>query len=80
MQLSNYSGRSLPNLVNTRNKITSEWTLYFNGIEYMKYNNYFKVMNEFFKLKHEYPNENISVEKREIHREIWCNNGRDLEE
>lgn len=46
----------------------------------MKYTNYFEVMDEFFRLKHEYPSAELRVEKREIRRQIWCNNGRDLEQ
>lgn len=46
----------------------------------MKYINYFEVMDEFFRLKHEYPGAELRVEKREIRRQIWCNNGRDLEQ
>nr|DAO26258.1 MAG TPA: hypothetical protein [Caudoviricetes sp.] len=37
-------------------------------------------MDEFFRLKHEYPKADLRVDKREIHRKIWCNNGRDLEQ
>lgn len=64
-------------MLNTRTKITSEWTVYKDGSPLKTFTNYFEAMDYMFGLRHQY-GERITFTKREISETIWCHNGYDL--